>query len=192
MTEREMEDLLWDHSEKFLNEPLKQFQRQPSSSVGRADLIFLDRIGRLLVIELKRDTLERGAVSQIVDYFGMLKSSFPDKAVELMIIANRIPPERRLACEQFHIEAREIPQKKFRDVAEEVGYVSNQKPRKRRYLWQLIHLRGKGQSPPARRLHAETIFPAPHQRLRRLGISGRAQTDMDTSSPSSTRREVVA
>ena len=46
MTEREMEDLLWEHPEKFLNEPLKQFQRQPASSVGRADLIFLDRIGR--------------------------------------------------------------------------------------------------------------------------------------------------
>jgi Endonuclease NucS C-terminal domain len=122
MTEREMEDLLWEHPEKFLNEPLKQFQRQPTSSVGRADLIFLDRIGRLLVIELKRDTLERGAVSQLVDYYGMLKSRFPDKSVELMIIANRIPPERRQACEQYHIDAVEIPQKKFRDVAEEVGY----------------------------------------------------------------------
>jgi Endonuclease NucS len=98
-------------------------KRQPTSSVGRADLIFLDRIGRLLVIELKRDTLERGAVGQLVDYFGMLKSRFPDKSVELIIVANRIPPERRLACEQYHIEAIEIPQKTFRDVAEEVGYV---------------------------------------------------------------------
>lgn len=123
MTEREMEDLLWEHPEKFLNEPLKQFQRQPASGVGRADLIFLDRIGRILVIELKRGTLERGAVPQIVDYFGMLKSRFPDKSVELMIVANRIPQERRLACEQFHIDTVEIPPKKFRDVAEEVGYV---------------------------------------------------------------------
>jgi RecB family endonuclease NucS len=103
MTEREMEDLVWEHPEKFLNEPLTQFQRQPASGVGRADLIFLDRIGRVLVIELKRGTLERGAVPQIVDYFGMLKSRFPNKSVELMIIANSIPPERRLSCEQFHI-----------------------------------------------------------------------------------------
>jgi hypothetical protein len=62
-------------------------------------------------------------VSQLVDYYGMLKSRFPEKPVELMVIANRIPPERRLACEQYHIDAVEIPQKKFRDVAEEVGYV---------------------------------------------------------------------
>jgi hypothetical protein len=121
--EREMEDLLWEHAEKLLNEPLRQFQRQSASAVGRADLIFEDRIGRLLVIELKRDTLERGAIMQLVDYYGMLKSRFPDRAIELMVVAPRIPPERRVACEQYDIEAREIPQKRFRDVAGEVGYV---------------------------------------------------------------------
>jgi RecB family endonuclease NucS len=68
MTEHEMEDLVWQHPEKFLNEPLRQFQRQPASGVGRADLIFLDRLDRLLVIELKRGTLARGAVPQLVDY----------------------------------------------------------------------------------------------------------------------------
>ncbi|MDQ2844581.1 MAG: endonuclease NucS [Acidobacteriota bacterium] len=123
MTEREMEDLIWEHPDKFLNEPLKQFQRQPSSGVGRADLIFIDRVDRLLVIELKLGILGRGAVPQLVDYFGMFKSRFPGKSVELMIIANGIPPERRVSCEQFHIEPVEISQKKFRDVAEEVGYV---------------------------------------------------------------------
>jgi hypothetical protein len=30
----------------------------------------------LLVIELKRDTLDRGAITQLVDYYGMLKSRF--------------------------------------------------------------------------------------------------------------------
>src|ERR1700676_1156548 len=123
MTEREMEDLLWEHSEKFLNEPLKKFQRQPASGVGRADLVFLDRLDRILVIELKRGTLQRGAVPQIVDYHAMLKSRFPDKSVELMIIANSIPLETRVSCEQYHIEAVEISEKKFRDVADETGYV---------------------------------------------------------------------
>src|SRR5438046_482920 len=113
MTEREMEDLLWEHPEKFLNEPLKQFQRQPASSVGRADLIFLDRIGRLLVIELKRGTLERGAVSQLVDYYGMLKSRFPDKSVELMIIANRIPPEDERLADNTHITPLKYQGKSF-------------------------------------------------------------------------------
>jgi RecB family endonuclease NucS len=81
--------------------------------VGRADLIFEDRIGRLLVVELKRDTLERGAIAQLIDYYGMLKARFPEKAVELMIVAGRVPPERRLACEQYDIAAVEIAQKKI-------------------------------------------------------------------------------
>jgi hypothetical protein len=40
VTEREMEDLLWQYPERFLNEPLNQFRRQPCAPVGRADLIF--------------------------------------------------------------------------------------------------------------------------------------------------------
>jgi hypothetical protein len=51
MIEKEMQDLLWQYPEKFLNETLKQFQRQPSSPVGRADLIFEDRIGRGLATD---------------------------------------------------------------------------------------------------------------------------------------------
>ena len=122
MTEKEMEDLLWNHPDKFLSEPLKQFRRQPQSRVGRADLVFEDRLGRLLVVELKKGKLGRGAVAQLVDYFGMVKREFPDKPVELMVVANVIPEERRLACEQYNIDCREISAKRFRDIASEVGY----------------------------------------------------------------------
>ena len=122
MTEKEMEDLLWDHPEKFLNESLKQFRRQPRSQVGRADLVFEDRRERLLIIELKKGKLGRGAVDQLHDYFGMMKKEFPQKPVELMVVANNIPEERRLACEKLDIEWREMSEKKFRDIASEVGY----------------------------------------------------------------------
>ena len=122
MTEREMEDLLWEYPGKLLNEPLKQYQRQPRSNVGRADLIFTDKLGRLLVVEIKRGKLARGAINQLVDYFGMMKEKFPDKPVELMVVANSIPAERRLACDKYDIDWREISEKKLRDLAEEVGY----------------------------------------------------------------------
>jgi hypothetical protein len=123
MTEKEMEDLLWEYPEKFLFEKLQQFRRQAVSQVGRTDLVFSDSVGRLLVVELKRGKLPRGAVEQLHDYFGMLKREFPGKPVELMVLANSIPEERRLACEHLSIEAREISEKRFRDVASEVGYV---------------------------------------------------------------------
>ncbi len=44
MTEREMEDLLWEYPEKLLNEPLTRFRRLQRSGVGRCDLIFEDRL----------------------------------------------------------------------------------------------------------------------------------------------------
>ena len=123
MIEREMEDLLWEHPEKLLNEPLERSQRQPTSGVGRADLVFRDRSGGLLVVEVKHGTLPRGAIEQVNDYFGMVKLQSPDKPVEKMVVANRIPPERKLACENHDITAVEIPERKFRKIAEEVGYI---------------------------------------------------------------------
>jgi hypothetical protein len=122
LKEREMEDLLWFHPDKFFNEPLTQFRRQPTSQVGRADLVFKDRLGRLLVVELKKGKLERGAVDQLLDYFGMLKLQFPDTPVELMVTANNIPEERQLACQKHDIICVVISEKKYRDVAAEVGY----------------------------------------------------------------------
>lgn len=122
MIEKEMQELLWRHPERFLNEPLKQFAWETSSDIGRADLVFEDRHGRLLIIEVKRGKLPRGAIDQLLDYFGMMKLKFPQKAVELMVVANVIPPERQITCESRDIECRSIAEKTFRDVAAEVGY----------------------------------------------------------------------
>ena len=90
--------------------------------MGRADLVFEDRHGRLLIVEVKRGKLPRGAIDQLLDYFGMMKHRFPDKPVELMVVANVIPAERRLTCENRDIECREINERTFREVAAEVGY----------------------------------------------------------------------
>jgi hypothetical protein len=118
-----MEDLVWNFPELLLNEPLTQHKRQQSTNVGRSDLIFRDKFGRLLIVELKKGVLPRGALYQLEDYFGAVKLQFPETAVEKMVVANSIPPERRIACEQYYIECREIPEMRFRDVATQVGYV---------------------------------------------------------------------
>jgi hypothetical protein len=122
MLEREMQELLWRYPDELLGERLKQFEWEISSGVGRADLVFEDRHGRLLVIEVKRGKLPRGAIDQLLDYFGMMKQKFPTKPVELMVVANSIPPERQLACESRDIECRAISEKRFRDVAAQFDY----------------------------------------------------------------------
>lgn len=70
MFEREMQELLWRHPERFLNEPLKQFAWETASDVGSADLVFEDRHGRLLIIEVKHGKLPRGAIDQLFDTSG--------------------------------------------------------------------------------------------------------------------------
>lgn len=122
MTEREMEDLLWGWPERFLGEPLKQFRRQPSTDIVRPDLIFETRIEQLLVIEIKKGTVERDAIGQIYDYFGALKQEFSGRSIELMLVGEEILPERRIALDRLHIEWREIPLKRFRAIARAVGY----------------------------------------------------------------------
>jgi hypothetical protein len=121
MTEHEMEDLLWNHPERFLGERLRHFRRQDRTAVGRSDLIFEDRLGTLVIVEIKKD-VERASVGQICDYFAALKREFPLRSVELMLVANRILDERRVALERLGIECWHIPAQRFRVVAHEVGY----------------------------------------------------------------------
>jgi len=101
---------------------LKQVGWELSSPVGRSDLVFEDHHGRLLIIEVKRGKLPRGAIDQLLDYFGMMKQRYQGKPVELMVVANEIPSERKIACERYDIECRSISEKTFRNVAAEVGY----------------------------------------------------------------------
>lgn len=115
----------WDSPGALLHESLKQFRRQLRSQVGIADLVLEDNVGRLLVVEVKKGKLPRGAINQLVDYLGMLKPKFALRAIELMVVANSIPQEPRIACEQYDIECREISEKRFRAVAKKVGYKVN-------------------------------------------------------------------
>jgi hypothetical protein len=43
MVEREVQELIWKHPERFFNEPRKRIAWEASSGIGRADLVFEDR-----------------------------------------------------------------------------------------------------------------------------------------------------
>lgn len=127
MTEKQMEDLLWLYPQELLREPVRQFRRQMRSEVGRLDLVFEEPHGGLLIVEIKKGTVERTAIGQILDYFGAVKmfikgDSEIERAVEMMLVANRIPDERRLVFESHRIECKEIPDFRFQELAREKGY----------------------------------------------------------------------
>lgn len=77
-TELALEDLLVGHPE-MLEPGLKLVGRQTPTETGWLDLLGVDRDGRLVVYELKRGTLTRDAVTQVLDYASDLDSmSIPD------------------------------------------------------------------------------------------------------------------
>jgi hypothetical protein len=47
----------------------------------------------------------------------------PNTPIELMVVANEIPRERKLHLANWNIESREISEKKLRDVARDQGYI---------------------------------------------------------------------
>lgn len=73
-TERRLEDLLVSSPELLLD-GLSLIGRQLPSTAGILDLLGIDRDGRLVLLELKRGTLTREAVAQILDYVSELMAT---------------------------------------------------------------------------------------------------------------------
>lgn len=76
-SERWLEDNLVSKPE-LLIPGLTLVGRQTQTEGGPLDLLGVDSDGRLAVFELKRGTLSRDAVAQIVDYASYLESMNPD------------------------------------------------------------------------------------------------------------------
>lgn len=80
-TEDQLEEVITRCPELLL-EDLKLIGRQTETPGGPLDLLGVDSDGRLVVFELKRGTLTREAVSQIVDYSSYLSTLDPDELSE--------------------------------------------------------------------------------------------------------------
>ena len=70
-SERGLEEILVKNPE--LMPELTLVGQQMGTESGRLDLLGVDRDGRLVVVELKRGTLSRGAIAQIIDYASSLE-----------------------------------------------------------------------------------------------------------------------
>lgn len=82
-TEEFLEDLLV-RSPNLLLEGLTLIGRQVPTEGGPLDLIGVDRDGSIVVFELKRGTLTRDAVAQVIDYASDLASKDPEQFARLI------------------------------------------------------------------------------------------------------------
>lgn len=115
-TEQQLEELLVS-SPDLLEDGLKLVTRQSITAGGPLDLLGVDHDGRLVVFELKRGSLTRDAVAQVLDYLSYLAELDVDdraKHVERYSGANGIEPIKDFRAwyqEEFNgdIEALALP-----------------------------------------------------------------------------------
>lgn len=113
LTEKMMEEAIIANPEKYIEKGLSLVTRQFRIGSYIFDLLFEDRHGAKLIIELQKGTLDRNHTYKIMDYYDEYKSQNPDQFVELMIIANKIPRERRDRLSSYGIAFKEIPDSEF-------------------------------------------------------------------------------
>jgi hypothetical protein len=117
VSEKLMEDAISSDPGKYLKEKgLRLVARQYSIGSYFFDLLFEDRHGAKLIVELQKGTLDRTHTYKILDYYDEYKDNNPNSFIELMVIANRIPHERRRRLESHGISWMEIPESEFIDI----------------------------------------------------------------------------
>ena len=109
MLEKDIENLIAFYPEEFFpNSGFKLTGQQVRLGECYADIVFTDKYGRKIIVEVKRGILTREAAGQIIEYYGLLKQQSPSQIVELILCANIIPPERRSFLENTGIECKEL------------------------------------------------------------------------------------
>ncbi len=116
LSEKDMEDAICKNPEKYLGEPgLKLIARQYRIGSYIFDLLFEDRHGAKVIVEIQKGTLDRNHTYKILDYYDEYKEKNPNSFIELMIIANKIPYERRKRLDSKGISWKEIPESEFQE-----------------------------------------------------------------------------
>src|SRR3990172_7537933 len=96
LTESDMEDAIAAEPEKFLGESgLKLVGRQYRVGPYIFDLLFEDRHGAKVIVEIQLGTLDRNHTYKILDYYDEYKIKRPGEFIELTVVANKVTYERR-------------------------------------------------------------------------------------------------
>ncbi|OGU13098.1 MAG: hypothetical protein A2076_07425 [Geobacteraceae bacterium GWC2_53_11] len=106
MLEKNFENVLHRYPE-LIEDGLKFSGRQVSVGGKFVDLLFVDRFGQKLIIELKKGVIKREHIAQLLDYEGhFLTTDNPN--IRVMLIGNRVPMNLRNALDHHGFEWKEI------------------------------------------------------------------------------------
>ena len=123
MLEKDIENLIARYPDEFLPNSGLILEKRQFRVRGRIiDIIFSDKHGRVIVVEVKRGILSRDAAGQIMEYYGLLKEEYPNQIIELILCANVIPHERRTFLERAGIECKELGVSFIQEIAKKYYY----------------------------------------------------------------------
>lgn len=108
-----MADVVIGHTEELLGEPLTLLERNYRIGRYEIDLLFQDRHGGKLIVELQRGSLDRTHLYKVLDYYDDYKDRHPQEFVEVMVVANLISPERMARMARRGIAYKEISEEVF-------------------------------------------------------------------------------
>jgi len=120
LSEKDMEAAIASKPEKYLREKgLKLIDRQFYIGNYIFDLLFQDRHGAKVIVEIQKGTLDRNHSYKILDYYDEYKERNPKEFIELIIIANKITRERKKRLSSVGVTCIEIPLEVFVDDKEQ-------------------------------------------------------------------------
>ncbi len=100
-TEKDFETLLAKYPD-LIEGGLRLLSRQVTVHGRRMDLVFEDRLGRQLIVELKWGPIKDEHIGQLMAYEGLLLSS-ADPTLRVMLIGTRVPPNMRRTLDHHGI-----------------------------------------------------------------------------------------
>ena len=106
MNESQFEDILEKYPE-LIEKGLSLIGRQEWIKGKYIDLLFKDQHGQKLIVELKKGTILRKHIAQLLDYEGHFITP-EDPTVRVMLIGNRVPNNLRRALDHHGFEWKEL------------------------------------------------------------------------------------
>jgi hypothetical protein len=130
ISEKDMENAIAENPKKYLGEDgLELIERQYRIGGYIFDLMFKDRFGAKMIVEIQKGTLDREHTYKILDYYDGFREKHPEEFIELMVIANQVPEERKKRLRSWGVEFREIPVADFISGSSVDKPISTQPPK---------------------------------------------------------------
>lgn len=111
--EKQIEDILCKYPE-LIEDGLTVTDRQKTIHKRRMDILFKDKYGRDLIVELKRGAIKDEHLGQILSYEGLLLSA-DDPTIRVMLIGNRVPPNIQKSLDHHGIAWKEISYSRLKE-----------------------------------------------------------------------------